>query len=115
MYNQLRSSTIYVIFVVILESVYIKLDPFQETQGNHCHCLVDIGIVPVGRGVAVTGVGVITMVTGVGAIVVPSGLGVVKVGGVVISRVGIGKAGVVIILTVGVTGIVGAITVITGS
>ena len=70
---------------------------------------------PVGRGVDVTGVGVITMVTGVGAIVVPSGLGVVKVGGVVISRVGIGKAGIVVILTVGVAGIVSAITVITGS
>ena len=52
----------------MLESVCIK-HPIQET---HCHCLVDIGLVPVGRGVAVTGVGVITMVTGVGAIVVAS-------------------------------------------
>ena len=79
-----------------------KTRSFQETQGYHCHCLVDIGLVPVGRGVAVTGVGVITMVIGVGAIVVASGLGVVYVGVVVISRVGVAV-------------IVGAITVITGS
>ena len=65
---------------------------------------------PVGRGVDVTGVGVITMVTGVGAIVVTSRLGVVKVGGVVISSVG-----VVVISRVGVAVIVGAVTVITGS
>ena len=48
----------------MLEFVRIK-HPIQETQGYHCHCLVDISLVPVGRGVAVTGVGVITMVTGV--------------------------------------------------
>ena len=91
------------------ESECIKTRSPQET--HHCHCLVDIGIVPVGRGVAVTGVGVITMVTGVGvitmvmgvgAIIVTSGLGVVKVGGVVISRVGVAVT-------------VGAVTVITGS
>ena len=76
---------------------------------RHWNCI------PVGRGVAVTGVGVFTMVTGVGAFVVTSRLGVVKVGGVVISSVGVVKDGVVAILRVGVAVIVGAITVITGS
>ena len=44
-----------------------------------------------------------------------SGLGVVKVGGVVIPRVGIGKDSVVVISRVGVAMTVGAVTVITGS
>ena len=92
-----------------------KTRSHSRNTGYHRHCLVDSGLIPVGRGVAVTGVGVISMVTGVGAIVVAPALGVVKAGVVVISRVGFVKAGVVVISRVGVAWIVGAITVITGS